>query len=331
MVEIEKINLGMDSTGKGGDSQRTAFEKCNDNIEILANSIKAIQDRLDSGAVSGGSETVSEDNDGNGSGSEDNDNWLDIGAISDKLRTMEKELKGVEEKIDSGEVVPLLSQTNTFSAPQVVKTYGGGLSNIRLENSADWGADKPIVKGTVYRGPVLTSICPTWGTDQKGVYAEFLVEEKAGTSTQAVIGLKDWDQKTRYWVFRDDGNAYSPGSWASSSDKRLKTDLKVIGSEVDILEQCQTFRGYTYKRKTNNRYEAGFMAQDIKKVLPESVFTNQDITLDDGTVVKDALSLDYGAMNAYHHECILAVLDKLKEYEQRIKVLEQKQGMNAEV
>ena len=174
MVEIEKINLGMDSTGKGGDSQRTAFEKCNDNIEILANSIKSIQDRLDSGAVNGGSETVSEDNDGNGSGSENSGNWLDIGAISDKLRTMEKKLEGVEEKIDSGEVIPLLSQTNTFSAPQVVKTYGGGLSNIRLENSADWGADKPIVKGTVYRGPVLTSICPTWGTDQKGVYLSLI-------------------------------------------------------------------------------------------------------------------------------------------------------------
>ena len=45
MTELYKIDLGIDSTGKGGDSQRTAFEKCNDNFEILNNDFAENVDR----------------------------------------------------------------------------------------------------------------------------------------------------------------------------------------------------------------------------------------------------------------------------------------------
>lgn len=45
MTELYKIDLGIDSTGKGGDSQRTAFEKCNDNFEILNNDFVENVDR----------------------------------------------------------------------------------------------------------------------------------------------------------------------------------------------------------------------------------------------------------------------------------------------
>ena len=47
MVDIVKIDLGLDSTGRGGDSQRTAFEKCNDNAEALGGGVKVLTDNLD--------------------------------------------------------------------------------------------------------------------------------------------------------------------------------------------------------------------------------------------------------------------------------------------
>lgn len=230
-----------------------------------------------------------------------------------------------------GAVIPVLNQSNVFSMPQVIRTYGGGNTNLCLENSAGWGAGGTIVTGQVYRGPLLTSSCPMWGDQQKGIRADFFIEECAGYSTQATISLKDWSQNWHYWVFKNDNNAYSSGTWISSSDKRLKTEFKVIGSDTDILEQCKSFRGYVFKRKTNNHYEAGFIAQDIEKVLPESVYVNQDITLNDGTVVKDSLSLDYGAMSAYNHECILALISKVDELTKKIENLEKKQETDAEV
>ncbi|QHJ82962.1 MAG: hypothetical protein [Bacteriophage sp.] len=230
-----------------------------------------------------------------------------------------------------GAVIPVLNQSNVFSMPQVIRTYGGGNTNLCLENSAGWGAGGTIVTGQVYRGPLLTSSCPMWGDQQKGIRADFFIEECAGYSTQATISLKDWSQNWHYWVFKNDNNAYSSGTWISSSDKRLKTEFKVIGSDTDILKQCQSFRGYVFKRKTNNHYEAGFIAQDIEKVLPESVYVNQDITLNDGTVVKDSLSLDYGAMSAYNHECILALISKVDELTKKIESLEKKQETDAEV
>lgn len=230
-----------------------------------------------------------------------------------------------------GAVIPVLNQSNVFSMPQVIRTYGGGNTNLCLENSAGWGAGGAVVTGQVYRGPLLTSSCPMWGDQQKGIRADFFIEECAGYSTQATISLKDWSQNWHYWVFKNDNNAYSSGTWISSSDKRLKTEFKVIGSDTDILKQCQSFRGYVFKRKTNNHYEAGFIAQDIEKVLPESVYVNQDITLNDGTVVKDSLSLDYGAMSAYNHECILALISKVDELTKKIESLEKKQETDAEV
>ena len=230
-----------------------------------------------------------------------------------------------------GAAIPVLNQTNVFSVPQVIRTYGGGAANLCLENSAAWGTEGAIVTGRVYRGPLLTSGCSTWGDNQQGIRADFFVEECAGYSTQTIISLKDWSQNWHYWTFKNDNNAYSSGTWVSSSDKRLKTEFKVIGSDTDILEQCKSFRGYTFKRKTNNHYEAGFIAQDIKKVLPESVYVNQDITLNDGTVVKDTLSLDYGAMSAYNHECILALISKVDELTKKIESLEKKQETDAGV
>lgn len=228
-----------------------------------------------------------------------------------------------------GSSIPTLDQTNEFSKPQAIKTWGGGSSNLWLENYASWGHEGEVQVGVCYRGPMLTTACSTWGHNQQGIRADFFVEEKAGYATHAVISLQDWGQGLHYWIFKSDNNAYSSGTWVSSSDERLKTDFKIISAGINILDQCKTFRGYTFKRRTNNNYEAGFKAQDIKNVLPESVYVNQDITLKDGTIVKNALSLDYGAMAAYNHECILALISRLEKAEQTINSLKEKLEQNA--
>lgn len=64
---------------------------------------------------------------------------------------------------------------------------------------------------------------------------------------------------------------YAPG-FKVNSDLTLKENLVEI---EDALEKCKTLTGYTYNFKdTPNARHGGLIAQDIQKVLPESVSEN---------------------------------------------------------
>lgn len=228
-----------------------------------------------------------------------------------------------------GRVLAATDVSNTFSSRQTFQAPANGEILIEMRNTSTW-PNPP--DWTNLRGPLVRSTCPNWG---EGTVAEFFVEEVSGYSSQAVIGLRNWAGNYNWWQFRADGNGYAPGAWISSSDKRLKSDFKEIGEEK-ILEQAKTFRGYTFTRLRTGKREAGFKAQDIQKVLPEAVFVNQDISLPDGTTVEQSLGLDYGAMSAYNHECILALLGKveklesqLAEYKARVELLEAQSAKDA--
>lgn len=65
-----------------------------------------------------------------------------------------------------------------------------------------------------------------------------------------------------------DGNIYATGSVITLSDEREKEDIKIINNSLDKVKQLT---GYTYTMKGNR--STGLMAQDVKKVLPEAVFT----------------------------------------------------------
>jgi hypothetical protein len=54
---------------------------------------------------------------------------------------------------------------------------------------------------------------------------------------------------------------------AMLSDRREKTDIKKIGQTADVLG----LPAYQYKYKGDDQTRVGFMAQDVKKVLPEAV------------------------------------------------------------
>jgi hypothetical protein len=63
---------------------------------------------------------------------------------------------------------------------------------------------------------------------------------------------------------------------AQATDSRLKTDLEVI---PDALAKVATLTGYTYTRIDTGARQAGLIAQDVQKVLPEVVSELQDGTL----------------------------------------------------
>ena len=70
------------------------------------------------------------------------------------------------------------------------------------------------------------------------------------------------------------GNEYLAGTLTQSSDERLKKDITPIG---DSLGKILKLNGVTYSWKDASRSEArqiGVIAQDVEKVFPEAVATN---------------------------------------------------------
>jgi hypothetical protein len=93
------------------------------------------------------------------------------------------------------------------------------------------------------------------------------------------------------------------GDVVAYSDSRVKTDLKKIG---EALEKLSKINGYTFNRTDDlfpKRY-AGVIAQEVREVLPEVVY-EQD----------DKLSVAYGNLTAL-------LIEAIKELETRVSRLE---------
>ncbi|MFV9121666.1 tail fiber domain-containing protein [Citrobacter freundii] len=73
-------------------------------------------------------------------------------------------------------------------------------------------------------------------------------------------------------------------SWVSTSDQRLKSNIEEI---TDSLDKLKKLTGYTYDKRsdltpnehTYTSHEAGLIAQEVQKVLPEAVTSSGDESL----------------------------------------------------
>ena len=69
------------------------------------------------------------------------------------------------------------------------------------------------------------------------------------------------------------GNMKVDGTVMSSSDIRIKTEIKKIDNALDKI--CK-LNGITYENKTNgNRRETGLIAQEVKEIIPEAVYEDE--------------------------------------------------------
>ena len=120
--------------------------------------------------------------------------------------------------------------------------------------------------------------------------ADFLIRD--GNSANA----------TRFTFDTSSGNFTAVGEVISSSDARLKEDLEVI---PDALDKVKQLSGYTYRRiDLNNVTQAGVIAQEVEKVLPE-------VVEEDGDGYK---SVAYGNM-------VALLIEAIKEQQKQIDEL----------
>ena len=108
------------------------------------------------------------------------------------------------------------------------------------------------------------------------------------------------------------GDIFATGDIMAFSDCNLKTKLEKIDSALDKIS---TLTGYTYERIDSNNQQqprqAGLLAQDVIKVLPEVVHTDPST---------EHMSIAYGNMAALFVEAIKEIKAEIDIIKSRIKI-----------
>ena len=92
------------------------------------------------------------------------------------------------------------------------------------------------------------------------------------------------------WSLKCDnsGNVTATGNVTAYSDARLKTNVNTINDALSIVGKL---RGVSFDWKESGEHSIGVIAQEVEKVLPELVLTQQVL---DPTGEKEVKSVDYG-------------------------------------
>ncbi|WP_223883581.1 tail fiber domain-containing protein [Phytobacter ursingii] len=194
------------------------------------------------------------------------------------------------------------------------------------------GKSGGTISGSVKAGGASPATTPATGTTtnaeyvgsrfSSGVYAgiDFSLYPQVveGSGARGIIQLA-YGGNPAYWVFSNSGVATGV-AWTPTCDERLK-DLD--GPIVDPLGKMRLMRGQSWHWKTNGSYGIGLTAQDVQRAFPDAVVETHDVTLPNGSVVKNALSPDsYGVAAALHHEAILALMAQIDALTARVAELE---------
>ena len=96
------------------------------------------------------------------------------------------------------------------------------------------------------------------------------------------------------WSLKCDnsGNVTATGNVTAYSDARLKTNVNTIDNALDIVDQL---RGVSFDWIESGKHSIGVIAQEVEKVLPELVVT-QEISTTEHPEEKEVKSVDYGKM-----------------------------------
>ena len=104
------------------------------------------------------------------------------------------------------------------------------------------------------------------------------------------------------------------GTMTSSSDMRIKTNIKKLSGCLDKLDEIH---GYSYNRTDlidNKKTHIGVIAQDIEKVYPEMIETSSH----------DIKQVNYNSMIAVLVECVKELKDENKELRDELSKIKDK-------
>ena len=164
------------------------------------------------------------------------------------------------------------------------------------------------------------------GSSARYAYFSYDVSGVAGYShgilgsSQNLVFRASWDMSAGT-IFTMDrtGNFTAAADITAYSDKRIKTDIKLI---EDALNKVSKIGGYTFTRTdevSKGQRQAGVLAQEVLEVLPEVVRINEETGY---------YTVSYGNITALLIEALKEERQKREALEERLerleKLLEQK-------
>jgi hypothetical protein len=105
-------------------------------------------------------------------------------------------------------------------------------------------------------------------------------------------------------AFNSSSGALTASNFVTTSDKRLKSEIQPIKEGLKIIKQ---FTSYSYIK--GGEKESGFIAQEVKEVIPHAVYENND----------GYLSMSDRSVLAHMHKAILELEEKLVAIEEKLK------------
>jgi hypothetical protein len=145
------------------------------------------------------------------------------------------------------------------------------------------------------------------------------------------FGLGGSNPSYRLQLASDSAGKPNGGSWANSSDQRLKKDVKDISGQ-EALDKLSKLQGKTFEwinpeehSAKSGEVRASVMAQNLKEVFPQWVTEIDASGKDKGLVGSDgkAYSISYpNDFNAYLIEAIKELKKQNEELSQKVKDLE---------
>lgn len=160
----------------------------------------------------------------------------------------------------SGAVIPLLNGANTWSAAQA-------FAGASFSNSITMGTNSTVV-----------------GTQSSGFFGIGDGTDTIGSmSTNAtIVRFAAWDSdgvvKTTFDLSRSSAGATLNGTFTASGDITYSSDIALKENIVPIegaLDRIKALGGYLYDRTDTGKHSAGLLAQEVEKVLPEAVHTDE--------------------------------------------------------
>jgi len=140
------------------------------------------------------------------------------------------------------------------------------------------------------------------------------VDGKNGSNVTTKVGVATTSPQYPFQVGSEsDGSVAVANSWTTFSDVRYKENIATIDHALDKIDNLNGYY-YTWKNGDDKSRQAGLLAQDVEKVLPEIVNTNE----------QGYKSVDYGKMNALLLQALKEQNDLIKTLQQRLEKLESK-------
>lgn len=247
------------------------------------------------------------------------------------LPQVASELVGRDSIGTSGAKIPLLSTANTWSNSQTINGsffVNGDLARVYRDGGDLHGSTGPSIVAMNTGGTSAFNAVSNGGlfsSEVRGQTAFFGCREFVGVSTNGVIAVQVggvW----RNFYFRNDGNGYAEsGSWVNgASDIRVKKDFEEIKNPFSTMRKI---KAGTWRMNTKNgggRFGIGVLANGLYDDYPEAALENGDQELEDGTIVKNVLTVragDSGVLAAVHHATLLELMDKVEALEAEIAKL----------